>query len=68
MGAEALDSVLDAPFQTVDASDASAVEGLGLSLYAANRMLTLCGGALDIASELGAGTVATVRLPVDTST
>jgi signal transduction histidine kinase len=52
------------PFRTGDPSDASAHEGLGLSLYAAARVLRLFGGELRIESGRDRGTVASVRLPL----
>lgn len=39
------------------------VPGFGLGLYLAQRILSLCGGTLDIKSRPGKGSVATIRIP-----
>ncbi len=51
------------PFKQVDGSLSRKQEGIGLGLAICERLVRLHGGTLAMASELGKGTVATVRLP-----
>ena len=51
------------PFQRVDPRRADPVRGVGLGLAICRRIVDLLGGAIDISSELGRGTTATVILP-----
>jgi PAS domain S-box-containing protein len=51
------------PFKQVDGSLSRKQEGIGLGLAICERLVHLHGGTLSMASELGKGTVATVRLP-----
>jgi signal transduction histidine kinase len=55
------------PFFRTDRSRTRATGGLGLGLTLARRVVEQHGGTLTIASELGHGTCATVRLPVASS-
>jgi len=52
-----------APFGQVDSRLTRKYEGTGLGLPLTKRLVELHGGTLDLSSELGRGTVATVRLP-----
>jgi two-component system sensor kinase FixL len=45
----------------------SARTGLGLGLYISRQIVEAHGGAIDVSSEIGAGTTFTVRLPVGAS-
>lgn len=49
-------------------SNAQEVEGSGLGLALANRIITLHGGSIAIRSRVAQGTVVTVRLPLATGT
>jgi PAS domain S-box-containing protein len=51
------------PFKQVDGSFSRKQEGIGLGLAICERLVRLHGGTLSLASELGKGTMATVRLP-----
>lgn len=51
------------PFRQLDGSLARRHEGAGLGLPLSKRLVELHGGALELASEPGKGTRATVRLP-----
>ena len=51
------------PFGQVDSSLARKYEGTGLGLPLTKRLVEMHGGTLEIHSEPGRGTVATVRLP-----
>jgi CheY-like chemotaxis protein/anti-sigma regulatory factor (Ser/Thr protein kinase) len=44
--------------------ESSAIEGTGIGLHLARQLVELLGGRLEIASEEGAGTEATLRLPL----
>jgi signal transduction histidine kinase len=51
------------PFQQVDGSFSRKQEGIGLGLAICERLVRLHGGSLELCSELGKGTTATVALP-----
>jgi two-component system, NarL family, response regulator DesR len=51
------------PFSPGDTSDTSEMEGLGLSLYSAQRVLELCGGELRMTSAPTTGTSAAIVFP-----
>jgi signal transduction histidine kinase len=46
------------------AQNARGVHGTGLGLYVTARYVASHAGAMDIKSELGAGTTVTVRIPI----
>ncbi len=52
------------PFEQIDNKYSRAQGGTGLGLPIVEGLITLHGGALDIASEVGKGTAITVRLPI----
>ncbi len=60
---ESLARVLE-PFQQVDPYLSRKYGGAGLGLSISNRLMRLLGGALELRSEMGRGTTATMRLPV----
>ena len=62
IAAENLPSLTE-PFFQVDGGFTRESEGVGLGLYLCNGFVRLHGGELSIDSELGQGTVVTVRLP-----
>jgi two-component system cell cycle sensor histidine kinase PleC len=51
------------PFGQIDSGLARTYEGVGLGLPLAKRLIELHGGAMDIVSKPGAGTVVTARFP-----
>ena len=51
------------PFQQLDGSMTRDVQGLGLGLALANRLASAMGGRLSAASQVGKGTIFTLRLP-----
>jgi two-component system sensor histidine kinase RegB len=51
------------PFFTTKGGGASSGRGMGLGLFLTRVVLERLGGALEIASQPGAGTAATLRLP-----
>jgi len=51
------------PFKQIDNSLARKYEGAGLGLPLAKNLVELHGGALEVMSELGKGTVVTCRFP-----
>ena len=53
------------PFGQVDSSLARKFEGTGLGLHLAQELMKLHGGSLNIESEKGAGTTATMQFPAD---
>lgn len=53
-----------APFQQVDSDLNRRYEGTGLGLTITNSLVQLHGGRLELESAVGAGTTATVRLPL----
>jgi signal transduction histidine kinase len=53
------------PFGQIDSRLARKYEGAGLGLPLSRRLMELHGGTLTIASELGIGTVVTMRFPAD---
>lgn len=63
MQPERLSDLRFTAFAVGDTSDTSEDEGLGLSLYTAQRVIELCGGELHMASDPATGTCATIRLP-----
>jgi signal transduction histidine kinase len=62
MAAQDIDQALT-PFKQIDNSLARKYEGAGLGLPLAKELVGLHGGALQVASELGKGTVVTCRFP-----
>jgi signal transduction histidine kinase len=52
------------PFVQLNASPTQKSEGTGLGLPIAKRLIELHGGRLDIQSQYGSGTVATIRIPI----
>jgi signal transduction histidine kinase len=60
--ASKMDSIFE-PFQQVDNSIQRSFSGLGLGLTVARRMAELIGGAIQVKSELGAGTTILMRFP-----
>ena len=65
MDAEALSHIYD-KFYQADSSRKS--EGTGLGLSIAKRIVTLCGGAIEVTSAPGKGTEFTVTLPLEQNT
>ena len=53
------------PFSQADASTARNYGGTGLGLALCKRFCQFMGGRIEVESELGKGTIFTVRLPVD---
>lgn len=53
-------------FRQVDGSLSRRVKGMGLGLTIARHLVKLHGGNIDVQSQLGQGTVVTVRLPLST--
>ncbi|MFB3738706.1 MAG: sensor histidine kinase [Candidatus Velamenicoccus archaeovorus] len=51
-------------FHQTDAAVTRAAEGAGLGLYITRKLVEAMGGRIDVASELGAGSTFTVRLPL----
>jgi len=62
IAAEDLSRILK-PFEQVRENAAQSHEGTGLGLYLTNKLTELHGGALTIESEVGEGTIVTVRFP-----
>ena len=62
--ADALARILE-PFQQADSSIPGRFGGTGLGLSICRDLMALHGGSLSIDSELGRGTVVTVRFPAD---
>jgi len=54
-----------APFQQIDGDLDRKYEGTGLGLPLAKALIEMHGGSLDLQSEVGVGTTATVRLPAE---
>ena len=54
-----------APFHQIDGDLDRKYEGTGLGLPLAKALVEMHGGSLDLQSEVGVGTTATVRLPAD---
>jgi len=54
-----------APFQQVDSDLNRKFEGTGLGLPLAKALAELHGGTLDLQSQLGSGTTATIRFPAE---
>jgi len=65
IAAEDLPKIRDAFVQGGRSSAYMASEGTGLGLAITDSLLRLHGGRLDIESELGEGTTATMHLPID---
>ena len=53
------------PFTQLDARLARHFEGIGLGLASVKGLVDLHGGAIEVASSEGEGTISTVRLPAD---
>lgn len=51
-------------FRQLDGSDSRHYTGTGLGLYIARRVVEQLGGAIDVASSVGQGSVFTIRLPL----
>jgi two-component system cell cycle sensor histidine kinase PleC len=62
MSAEQIPIALE-PFGQIDSSLTRKHDGVGLGLPLTKRLVELHGGIIDIASEPGKGTVASVHLP-----
>jgi two-component system cell cycle sensor histidine kinase PleC len=62
MAADDIEQALT-PFKQIDNSLARKYEGAGLGLPLAKDLVELHGGTLEVASELGQGTVVTCRFP-----
>ena len=58
-----LDSVFE-PFRQVDMSASRAFGGTGLGLAISRQFAKLMGGEIDVRSELGAGSVFTITIPL----
>ncbi len=54
-----------APFQQVESDLARKYEGTGLGLPLTKSLVELHSGSLDLQSEIGVGTTATVRFPAE---
>ena len=52
------------PFSQIDGSLRKRHEGTGLGLYLSERLATLLGGELKVASECGKGSTFTITLPL----
>jgi signal transduction histidine kinase len=61
---EQLATVLE-PFRQADSATTRSYDGVGLGLTLVNAMIEAHGGALSLESEVGAGTVATLRFPAE---
>ncbi len=59
---DALERIFE-PFQQADLSLGRRYEGTGLGLSISRSLMHLHGGSLELVSELGGGTVATIRMP-----
>jgi PAS domain S-box-containing protein len=57
-------SLLFQPFSQIDDSLRKRHEGTGLGLYLSERLATLLGGELNVASEYGKGSTFTITLPL----
>jgi len=58
-------AVIFEPFCQGDDGRGSAFGGVGLGLYVVAKLLEILGGTIDVESEIDAGTVFRVRLPLD---
>jgi signal transduction histidine kinase len=54
-------------FRQIDSSDSRKYGGVGLGLYIAKKFTDLLGGTITVQSELGNGSVFTIRIPVAVS-
>jgi signal transduction histidine kinase len=61
---EQLATVME-PFRQADSTTTRSYDGVGLGLTLVNAMIQAHGGALSLESEVGAGTVATLRFPAE---
>ncbi len=56
------------PFVRLGRSRTSAIDGIGIGLYLCRELARLQGGDITVASEFGAGSTFTLRLPLATHT
>jgi signal transduction histidine kinase len=56
-----------APFQQIDGANSRKNNGTGIGLSLTKALIELHGGSLDIESQVGIGTTATVRFPAERS-
>jgi signal transduction histidine kinase len=54
-------------FHHVDSADSRAYGGVGLGLYIAKKFTVLLGGAIEVESMVGQGSVFTIRMPFEVS-